>query len=119
MVDNKYKDVNVSDKTLAGMVLTIDDRAYLQRMFCMQDEYTQDFIKKTYDEHASIICGVVRDMIKEQNDAIFAKIDEQNVIIKEIQSVITEIQIELRDHDARIKKLEKQVEKLLKQSKNE
>jgi hypothetical protein len=114
MADNKYKDVNVSEKTLAGMVLTSDDRQYLQRMFCMQDEYTETFIKKTYDEHATIICGVVRDMIKEQNDAIFAKIDEQNVIIRQIQEVITEIQVELRDHESRIRRLEKQVERLLK-----
>lgn len=112
---SKYDNIPISEETSKEMRLTSSDRQWLKRAFDLQDQTTEDFIKKTYDEHAQIICGVVRDMIKEQNDAIFAKIDEQNVIIREIQAVIIEIQSELKDHEARIKSLEKKVDRLLKE----
>jgi septal ring factor EnvC (AmiA/AmiB activator) len=85
----------------------------MKRCFDRQDEVIQEFITKTYDEHATIIIGVVRELIDEQNTKIFKKIDEQNKVIKRIQDIITNIQIELKEHDTRIKKLEARMQKLL------
>jgi hypothetical protein len=115
---SNYDNIPISEETKKGMSLTIDDQAFIKRCFDRQDETIEAFIKSTYDEHATIIIGVVREMIEEQNEKLLSKIDEQNKIIKEIQQLISDIQDELREHDARIKKLESKVQKLFLEHKN-
>lgn len=112
MTEN-YNDIPMSEECKKEMSFTPADQLFLKRVLDRQDEVTQKFINDTYDTHAKIIIDVVRDMIEEQNNKIFKKIDEQNKIIKRIQDVITNIQIELKEHDTRIKKLEARMQKLL------
>ena len=108
-----YDNIPMTQKSMEGMSWTPEDQQFLKRCFDRQDANIKSFISETYDEHAKIICGVVREMIAEQNSAIFEKIDEQNKVIKEIQRLITTQQKELSDHEKRIKILEKKLSDLL------
>jgi hypothetical protein len=112
MAEN-YNDLPVSEETKSGMSINIDDQKWFKLLFDRQDTVLHEFITRTYDEHATIIIGVVRDLIREQNETIFARIDAQTKIIQKIQNLIVDIQNELRDHDTRIKKLDGKVQKLL------
>ncbi len=114
--ENNYENVPISDKTEKGMTLTSDDRQYLQRMFALQDEYTKEFIKKTYDEHAEIICGVVRDMIAEQNEAMSKKFDEVNKSIREIKADIADIKKDIQNIKGDMREMEIEVAILKKYS---
>jgi hypothetical protein len=102
----KYENVPISEQTEKEMHLTSSDRQYLQRMFCLQDENTAEFIKKEYDIHAKLIIGAVRDIIAENNKLIFDKIDEQWTVIKAVQKLQVKLQSEIKDHEKRIKALE-------------
>jgi uncharacterized protein Yka (UPF0111/DUF47 family) len=99
----------ISDKTRDG--LTPENINYIGaigRMLSLQDE----FIEQTYEDSITKTLGLVGEMIKEQNEAIFSKINEQNKIIKQIQRLIFDINEELKNHESRIKKLEGRVEKM-------
>lgn len=108
--ENKYSHVPVSKKTECGMTLTIDDRAYLQRMFCLQDEVTQQYISDTYDKHAALICSVVKEMldeIKRDLKSIHLEIKEVRLEIKDINKEIENLRQRIGDHEFRIGQVEK------------
>ena len=110
--ENKYSHVPVSKKTEYGMTLTIDDRAYLQRMFCLQDEVTEQYIADAYDKHATIICDTVREMldeIKRDLKSIHLEIKEVRLEIKDINIEIENLRKRIADHDFRIGHLENKI----------
>ena len=110
----KYENVPISEQTEKEMHLTASDRQYLQRMFCLQDENTSEYIKKEYDIHAQLIIGAVRDIIAENNTLIFAKIDELWKVTKEVQKLQVKLQREVENHEKRIKALESGLKEFLK-----
>jgi hypothetical protein len=111
-MQGNYNDLPMSQKSKDDISFSVGDQDFLKKCFDRQDDVIKKYIADTYDSHATIICGVVRDMIAEQNNAIFAKIDDQNKVIKEIQQLQVNIMDELRDHDARIKILEAKMQKI-------
>jgi hypothetical protein len=107
-----YNDLPMSQKSKDDISFSVGDQDFLKKCFDRQDDVIKQYIEDTYDKHAEIICGVVREMIAEQNSAIFTKIDDQNKIIKEIQQLVVGIIDELRDHETRIKILEAKIQKI-------
>lgn len=118
--ENNYENIPVSEKTLEGMHLTIDDRAYLQRMFTLQDEVIKDYINDTYDKHAVLICDTVREMLNEiRNELkeIKSEIEEIKDDLKYLHTAaeenrrnIRELQKGFKEHEFRISRIEKKLE---------
>ena len=109
---SKYDNIPISNKTKKGMTLTIDDRAYLQRMFCLQDEVTTQYISDTYDKHAVLICDAVREMldeIKRDLKSIHLEIKGVRLEIKDINIEIENLRKRIADHDFRIGRLENKI----------
>jgi gas vesicle protein len=123
-----YDHIPVSKKTREGMSLNIDDRAYLQRMFCLQDEVTEKYISDVYDTHAILITDTVREMLDEQKEQIiemlskfkediFCELKEIRKDIADLKSDIKGINLEIEDlrkrvaeHDFRLQRIEKKLE---------
>ena len=110
---SNYDNIPLSEKTKEGITFSVEDQQFLKRLFDRNDEVTQQYISETYDKHATIICDVVREMVADQNIAIFSKIDEQNKIIREIQDLLNELVKTVQDHEKRIAVLEKKLSNLL------
>ena len=110
----KYENVPISEQTEKEMNLTASDRQYLQRMFYLQDECTAETIKKEYDLHAKLITDAVREIIKENNVVIFAKINELWQVMKKVQQLQIKLHTEIKDHEKRILALERALEGFLK-----
>jgi 23S rRNA maturation-related 3'-5' exoribonuclease YhaM len=111
-----YTNIPVSTKTDAGMNLNSNDRQYLQRMFCMQDESIEKFIIEAYKNHNETICKSLAETMQAQNDRMFEALQTQNLLIKEIkediQSIknrIDVIESRLDDKDVRIALLERRM----------
>ena len=110
MEKENYNNIPISKKTQEGMTLTSSDRQYLQRMFCLQDEVTKQYISDTYDKHAALICDVVREMldeIKRDLKSIHLEIKEVRLEIRDINKEIENLRQRIGEHDFRIVHIEK------------
>ena len=108
-----YSNIPVSEKTIEGMSLNINDRAYLQRMFYLQDEVTQKYISDTYDTHAKLIIDTVKEMLDDRNKEIYCTMKDIkksiNLLRKETKLINTEmsnIKKTLSNHEKRIVTIE-------------
>ena len=101
------QDVPVSKTTQKGMSLNIDDQAFIKRSLDIQNEGIEDYISKTYDLHAALICETVREIVKEQNDRMFREIKEIKTSIESINLRLDGIEGNLDVKEVRIISLEK------------
>ena len=106
MSDNKYESINVSDKTRGGMTLTSSDVQYISRMLSLQDETWND----AFDVNIVQLTKALAEVMKEQNDRMFAVLDEQTKMIKGIQCDINAIKSDIFDIKKRLDEIEDQVD---------
>jgi len=114
MEKENYNNIPISKKTQEGMTLTSSDRQYLQRMFCLQDEVTRQYISDTYDLHAKLICDVVREMLEDYKKEILNSLQRIEESIEGLKEDIKEIKAETLDlknrivnHESRLLRIEK------------
>jgi len=94
-----YSSIPISEHTSQGMSWNIDDRAYLQRMFCLQDEVTQKYISDTYAANTKLIIDTVKSLFDERNKEIFA-------ILKDVKKSINRLRKEVKEHEKRLTYIE-------------
>jgi len=115
-MDNNYDNVPITEQTKEGMSLTTDDQKWIKLLFDRQDECTYEFISKTYDLHAKLICDTVRDMLDDiRNELKDIKFEIQEIradlktlhgIAEENRRDIRELQKLSKEHDWRITHIE-------------
>jgi chromosome segregation ATPase len=83
-----YENIPISKCTKDGMSLNSDDRQYLQRMFCLQDEAIEKYVKDAYDLHAKLICDTVRELLNDFKKEINTELRELRLEIKDVKTEI-------------------------------
>jgi hypothetical protein len=76
------KIVPVSDKTLKGMSLNIDDRAFIKRSL---DAHNEDW-NKAFDKNIVELTKALAEVIQQQNERMFLSLEKQNKLITEIRN---------------------------------
>jgi gas vesicle protein len=109
-----YDNLLLSEKTEAGMSLTIDDQKWIKLLFDRQDYIIQEYISATYDEHARLITDVVRKLLDEHKKEIFTVLERVERSIEGLKKDIKDIKAEtldmknsIKDHEFRISHIEK------------
>ena len=113
---SKYDNIPMCDESKENISFTIGDQVFLKRMFDRQDQVIEQYINDTYDKHAKIICGVVKEMLEEQKREIFIALEEikKDIIeikedIREINSDVSKLKVTAAEHEFRLKHIEKQL----------
>jgi len=93
------KDNSISAKTREGMSLTIDDQKWIKVVLDRQ----HDSWSEAFDINIKELTNALAEVIQESNTRMFAILEEQNCLIKEIQSDIREIKQTIKHLDMEIK----------------
>ena len=93
----------VSAKTLKGMSLNIDDRAWIKRSL---DEMNQEW-SDAFDKNITELTKALAEVIQEQNNRIFASIEEMKQSLADINTRLDSIEARLDDGDIKFAILER------------
>ena len=93
----------VSAKTLKGMSLNIDDRAWIKRSL---DEMNQEW-SDAFDKNIAELTKALAEVIQEQNNRIFASIEEMKQSLADINTRLDSIEARLDDGDIKFAILER------------
>ena len=95
MAKSNYSNIPISKKTSCGMSLNIDDRAFLQRMFTLQDNVYEDLLAKTLDIRDKQLTGTLAEVLQDHYNRVFVLLEEQNKSIIQIREDIKEIKADI------------------------
>lgn len=87
---SKYDNLPLTEKTLHGMSLNVDDLKAIKLMFCKQDQALEEMIKKRENE----LIGQLAQVLQEQFNSLHISI---SLIAKDIQSIQTEVKTIKKD----------------------
>ena len=93
----------VSEKTIKGMSLNIDDRAWIKRSL---DEMNQEW-SDAFDKNITELTKALAEVIQEQNNRIFASIEEMKQSLADINTRLDSIEARLDDGDIKFAILER------------
>jgi hypothetical protein len=96
---SRYDGITVSEKTAAGMTLTIDDRKFIKVCLDVSDSQTEEYVIKALDLRDKIMFAAIKEFIIEENSKIHVRLDA-------LDSRIERIENRLDEYDRRIVKLE-------------
>jgi seryl-tRNA synthetase len=91
-----------SEKTMSGMSLNIDDRAFIKR----QNDFIIEFVTEKLDANLRFIA----DILIANNEKMFAHFDEQKVMMKNIQREITSLKGDVKKIGDRVETLEERIQ---------
>ena len=91
-----------SEKTMSGMSLNIDDRAFIKR----QNDFIIEFVTEKLDANLRFIA----DILIANNEKMFAHFDEQKVMMKNIQREITSLKGDVKKIADRFETLEERIQ---------
>jgi len=93
------KDNSISAKTKAGMSLTVDDQKFIKVVLDRMNDSWND----AFDTNIKHLTEALAEVIQESNTRMFAILEEQSCLIKEIQADISEIKQSIKHLNLEIK----------------